>query len=317
MSARYVRSVRPRLVLLTLATLAVWACPVHAGPTVGFVEDFPAVAGAGSWGGGASVSNPGTGGYGGAGDGFLLVSTYTTPTPGGNLGTRSSGPEYVGDWIGAGVTQIRVWLNDVNAPDVLEIHASLGNVGEFPPSPPSFWQYNVGFIPPQGRWAEFVVDLTSANWTRTIGSGTITDAFHNVSKLHFRHDLEPYQGPPDPVFGDVGIDHILLSNGLVGVTPRSITVPEPVQLAPPSPNPSRGSVALALESSDTSPVHLQVVDAQGRSVRRAELAAGTSGLRIWTWDGADDRGRRVAPGYYRVRAWSAAGGTSRALIRVD
>jgi flagellar hook assembly protein FlgD len=76
-------------------------------------------------------------------------------------------------------------------------------------------------------------------------------------------------------------------------------------------------VALALQSSDTSPVHLQIVDAMGRSVRRAELAAGVSGLRIWTWDGADDQGHRVAPGYYRVRAWSSAGGTSRALVRVD
>lgn len=317
MSARPVRRSRSRPLLLTLATIAVWACSAHAAPTVGFVENFPAVAGVGSWGGGATVSNPGTGGVGGDGDGFLLVSTYTTPTPGGNLGTRSTGPEYVGDWIAAGITQIHVWLNDVNTPEALEIHASLGNVGEFPPVPASFWQYNVGFIPPHGKWAEFVVDLTSANWTRTIGSGTISDAFHNVSKLHFRHDVAPYMGSPDPILADVGIDHILLTDGIVGVAPRPAMVLQPVALAPPSPNPSRGSVALALQSSDTSPVHLQIVDAMGRCVRRAELAAGVSGVRIWTWDGADDQGRRVAPGYYRVRAWSAAGGTSRALIRID
>jgi hypothetical protein len=312
MSARHLRNARSPIVLLTLAMTAMWACCAHAAATLGFVENFPAAAGTGTWINGTPASNPGTGGVGGDGDGYLLISNTVVT----HFGKQSSGPEWAGNWTALGITQVRVWLNDVNANDNLEMHFSTGH-GDPTTGPTNFWQYNVGFIPPSNKWAEFVVDLTSANWTPITGTGTLADALTRVDRVHLRNDRAPFIGTPDFTAGDLGIDHILLTNGIVGVGPNPTMVLQPVRLAPPSPNPSRGSVALALESSDTSPVHLQVVDVTGRSVRSAELSAGVSGMRIWTWDGADDQGRRVAPGYYRVRAWSAAGGTSRALIRVD
>ena len=83
--------------------------------TLGFAERWPGTS-VSSWGGGATVSNPGTGGLDGDDDGFLLVSrTYN-----GHLGTRSTGPEYAGDWTAAGVTHLRVWLRDVDASQALE-----------------------------------------------------------------------------------------------------------------------------------------------------------------------------------------------------
>jgi len=232
------------------------------------------------------------------------------------LGAHSDGPEYAGNWSAAGITQVRLWLNDVNATDALEIHFSLGKAPLFP-DPGNFWQYNVGFIPPPGLWKEFVVDLSSASWTQIIGSGSFANALTTVNRVHVRHDLAPFMKTPDLAEGDVGMDHLLLTNDVVGVEPgQGGWVGRPVELAPPAPNPSRGPVALSLVSPDREPVHIQIVDAGGRAVRRAELPGGTAGARIWTWDGADDHGRQVAPGYYRARAWGASGGTSRPLIRV-
>jgi hypothetical protein len=113
------------------------------------------------------------------------------------------------------------------------------------------------------------------------------------------------------------MDHLLLTNGIVGVEPERRTVMQPVQLAAPVPNPSRGPVALALQVFDGGAVRVDVVDAAGRRVRSAELAAGGSVQRVWTWDGLDDSGRAVPAGYYRVRATSPSGGTSRGLVRVN
>ena len=199
----------------------------------------------------------------------------------------------------------------------LEIHFSLGRAPLFP-DPGNFWQYNVGFIPPPNQWKEFVVDLSSpVDWTQIIGSGSFANALTTVNRVHVRHDQAPFLQAPDPIAGDFGMDHLLLTNGVVGVEPgRGVAVGRPVQLARPAPNPSRGSVTFALESFESGPVHLQIVDAGGRLVRQAELPEGGAGARIWSWDGADDHGRRVAPGYYRIRAWGAAGGTSRPFIRV-
>jgi flagellar hook assembly protein FlgD len=52
----------------------------------------------------------------------------------------------------------------------------------------------------------------------------------------------------------------------------------------------------------------------GRVLRSAVLAGQGPGTRLWTWDGRDDAGRRVAAGAYRARAYSRSGGTSRSLV---
>ena len=289
-----------------LVVIGALADRANAAPTLGFVENWPGSSPS-SWISITPSSNPGTGGKFGAGDGFLLVSSAVPA----HLGSHSAGVEYAGNWTAAGITQVRVWLNDVNATDPLEIHFALGNGL-------NFWQYNVGFIPPSKEWREFVVDLTSpANWTQIIGPGAFANALTAVDRVLIRHDLAPYQKIPDFLAGDFGIDHLLLTNGVVGVDPQlRVGVGGVVELAPPAPNPSRGPVVFSLASPGGVPIRLQIVDAGGRLVRQAVLPAGTAGARTWTWDGADDRGRQVAPGVYRARAWGPSGGTSRSLIRV-
>ncbi len=75
-------------------------------------------------------------------------------------------------------------------------------------------------------------------------------------------------------------------------------------------------VTFGFRSFEAGPVRLQIVDAAGRVVRAAELPEAGAGARSWSWDGADDRGRPVAPGSYRVRAWGRSGGTSRPFVRI-
>jgi len=297
---------------LGIAFLFPLAGTALAAPTLGFIENWTGTT-LHNWGGGATNSNPGTGGFGGAGDGYLR---FSTPSPSGlqhRLGVRSFGTEYQGDWLAAGISQVRLWLNDVGVDDPLEMHFSIGIEQS------NFWQYDIAFLPPHGQWAEFVVDLSSAtNWTRTIGDvGTFAAALQGVTTVHVRHDHAPFIQEPDFLDGEVGLDRLLLTNGVVGIDPGGPIVPRALHLAAPAPNPSRGQVALSLEVYDGGPVTLEIVDAAGRLVRRAELAAMGPGARTWTWDGRDATGRQTPAGYYRVRAMGPSGGMSRGLVRVN
>jgi len=296
---------------LFFALMTLFAGTADAAPTVGFVEHFPGTS-TGTWSNISTVlSNPGTGGVNGAGDGFLVI-TSASPT---SLGAMSNGAEYAGDWTAAGINKVTLWLNDIGADDPLEIHFGIGDARE---GSGNFWQYNTGFIPPLHAWAQFTVDLSSSSaFTQIINTtgGTFAAALANVQRILVRHDLAPYVQNPNAQAGDYGVDEILLSHSTTGVDPPAARALRPVQLAPPSPNPSRGPVAFALESNGAEPIRIEIVDVMGRVLRHTTLAA-AAGPRIWTWDGADDSGARVAAGCYRVRAFSASGGTSRAFVRL-
>ncbi len=304
-------SLPPFSVALALVLAGAFALTgtARSNPTLGFVETWPGTSVQG-WGGAASLTNPGTGGVGGAGDGYLRFST-----PNGlqhNLGVNSFGLEYSGDWTAAGINRVHLWFNDVGADDPLEMHFVMGNGL-------NLWQYDVGFLPPNGSWAQFVVDLSNAaKWTQIFGTGTFAQALQAVDRVAVRHDKSPFVMAPDPIDADVGLDNLVLTNALAtGVPLSEPPVAHPLLLAPPVPNPSRGPVALSLEVYDQGPVRLEVVDAGGRLVRRAELAGAGPGTRIWTWDGRDAAGRPVPAGYYRVRAVGDSGGMSRPLVRVQ
>ena len=287
--------------------IALTACSprlARADAIAGFVEHWTTSAFAG-WGGGSSYSNPGTGGALGAGDGFLIISTSTVS----NLGARSNDPNYTGNWRAAGIGKVQFSLKDVGNPDPLEIHFSLGSAS-------TFYQYNTGFVP-TSDWSTFTVDLSdTSNFTRIIGVGTFTSAITAVDRVLIRYDLAPYVQTPDQIAADFGLDEFTFVAGITGVPNSGATARMPVELSPPYPNPSRGPVALSMQSHDASAIQIQVVDVTGRVVRRASLAAGSPGPRLWTWDGHADGGDVAPAGYYRVRAYSAAGGTSQPLVRL-
>jgi len=301
-----------RIPALALAALGpfVLVPPAHAGPTVGFIESFPGAGNTGGWDGGSNLSNPGTGGVGGAGDGYLVMAHTEFA---GRLGTRNLGTDYIGDWLAAGADRVRFSLNDVGADQNLEIHFAIGNVE-------NFWHCNLAFIPPNGAWAEFTVDLRdSANFTHIIANDGFGYRFAlaHVDRVLIRHDVAPYVQTPNSILGQVGIDDFKIESTTVDVgDPPPGSGRRAVALAAPFPNPARGATTFAFEAFDDAPVSLAIVDARGRIVR-AETLPGAPGLRRWTWDGRDDAGRTTAAGVYRVRAWGPAGGTSRPLVRID
>src|SRR5262245_19106666 len=299
--------------LASLAFLVVTVSTVvtagHAAPVIGFVENFTGTSTHG-WDGGAIETNPGTGGQGGAGDGYVRFST-----PNGfqrHLGIKSNGLEYTGNWTAAGIDRVVPWLNDVGADQGLEMHLSVGTLS-------NLWQFNGGLLPPENNWGEFVVDLTNpAGWTRIIGeAGTFAEALQNVAVLHVRHDHAPFIQFPDEIDGEVGLDRVTLTSTLLDVPGSGPAVPRALQLAAPSPNPSRGDVAFSLETFDGEPVRLEIVDVMGRIVQRTVLAGAGPGRRSWTWNGLDAAGARVPPGHYSVRARGVAGGMSRGLVRIQ
>lgn len=191
---------------------AVWAALisiilllVRSAPAAqfGFLESFSG-AGTGGWGGGTPSTNPGSGGVGGSGDGYLLLDTNFAS----NFGVRNSSAPYFGDWNAAGITQVSFYLNDVGTDESFEFHLLVSDPdGSFGTS----WQYNTGFEPPNGSWQRYTVDLTDASkWTRIRGSSSLQTVLSDVGTLHFRHDRAPYTAFPNSIAGTLGIDDIFL-----------------------------------------------------------------------------------------------------------
>lgn len=193
----------PRLpAVFALSTLLLGAAPAvsTAQPTPGFIETFPGTSVQG-FSGGSQYANPGTGGFQGAGDGYLRVTTPALS----NWGAHSAlNPNFAGDYAAAGITSIAFRANDVGTDEQFELHLAIGNTG-------NFWQYDTGFAPPNGSWGLHTVPLSGpAGWTQIVGTGTFADALQNADRILIRHDVAPYVSNPNPIRGDAGIDHIHL-----------------------------------------------------------------------------------------------------------
>lgn len=189
---------RTSLGAVVLASFAGSPCAMAVVP--GHVQDFPEAGNLHGYQGGSQVyENPGTGGVGGAGDGYLIVRNINTN----RLGTVSVSPEYFGDWITAGATGVSFYLQNGATTEALQIHFGIGNQQ-------NFWQLNTAFVP-TAEWTQHFVDFTNpAIWTRTHGSGTFENALRNTDRIHWRHDLPPYTSAPNAVIGDFALDRVVV-----------------------------------------------------------------------------------------------------------
>jgi hypothetical protein len=175
--------------------------------TFGYVDDF-ASAGTNGWTGGTPASNPGSGGVDGPSDGYLRLS-QSSPA---NFGARTFNADYQGNWTAAGITKVTFYLNDLGEPQPFEIHFLISDGVAS-----NTWQYNLGFVPTQGCWKRFTVDLTNpAKWTRTRGTASFAAVLSSVERVTIRHDLAPYVDLPDPIAGDLGVDKIRLGTTTPG-----------------------------------------------------------------------------------------------------
>jgi hypothetical protein len=186
----------PPLRRTLLLAIAAFATSARAA-TPGFEEDFNA--GSAGFGGGSTVTFVASGGVGGASDGYIQISNALSS----QLGTFSTAAELVGNLPADGVTGYSFWLRDTGANDNHQIHVGVGVAFT------NFWLSIPGFVPPDGQWQQFSVDLTNpAQWVRIIGTGTFQDALKGTTHLLFRHDLPPLVQQPDPASGEFGLDRI-------------------------------------------------------------------------------------------------------------
>jgi len=167
-----------------------------------FVLHFAAAGDLGGFAGGATLTNPGTGGFDGAGDGYLHIARSFAA----QLGANNAGTEFGGHWLAAGVSRVEMKLNDVDAAQDLEIHFCIGNLF-------NFWQYDIGFVPPANAWGTFEVDLTdSTRFTHIISTdgGGFAKALQSAERILVRHDRAPYTMAPDNIQGEFGLDDLKL-----------------------------------------------------------------------------------------------------------
>ncbi len=119
-----------------------------------------------------------------------------------------------------------------------------------------------------------------------------------------------------------GRDSLLVMNGTMWATraPAASGIPggfaEGPVLAPPSPNPSRGPVALSFRLPAGGRARVEIVDLSGRRVWERTMAGAAGGTLAVTWNGTGDDGRRVAAGLYFVRVRVAGASAAARIIRL-
>ncbi|MEM1330967.1 MAG: PEP-CTERM sorting domain-containing protein [Planctomycetota bacterium] len=190
--------------LIMIGLVGAAAMPASATINNGFFEDFDSGTGGFGFNPGQSsveITNPGTGGVGGAGDGFLSVETTSND----QLAARAvNAQQYQGDYLAAGVTSISFWLRDLGQQDAAIIRVGLGA------RQGNFWVSNRSWDATDD-WQRFGVELTDASqWTQIIGSGSFEDALRNADALQFRHAVLPDGRRPDSLAGSFGVDRIAL-----------------------------------------------------------------------------------------------------------
>jgi hypothetical protein len=105
-------------------------------------------------------------------------------------------------------------------------------------------------------------------------------------------------------------------DGLPAETPPPPEIPvTSFAVSQPLPNPSRGTLRLALELPVSTVVEAGIYDLTGRRVRELPAGSMSAGRHTLSWDGHDDSGRLVAPGVFFARIQTALGNRSRTIVR--
>ena len=97
----------------------------------------------------------------------------------------------------------------------------------------------------------------------------------------------------------------LLAAADVGDGPDEPALPSGLTLSPPVPNPSGHGMELRYALPERASVRLNVYSVSGGLVRTLVRGVRRPGEHVTTWDGRNDRGRRVASGVYFVELLTA------------
>lgn len=99
-------------------------------------------------------------------------------------------------------------------------------------------------------------------------------------------------------------------------TPSAVPGARGTRLVATVPNPFNPSTRIVYDVDPAAPVELAILDVSGRLVRRLAAGAHARGRYTASWNGRDERGRRVASGTYFLRMETPAHRLTRSLVLV-
>jgi hypothetical protein len=214
---------RARALAATLVSAAsILAAPLLAQPLAGQRDDFE-----GGTTQGWSVGDPAhpqpptnvaTGGPGGAGDNYLLLTSVGGNGPGSRLSAVNLA-QWAGDYRAAGIGAIRMDVANFGSNDIfLRLLWADPLMG-----PPTNVAVSSGVLLPAGSgWQTITFDLGGASITTLLGSGDM--ALRTATELRLFHNPAPlFIGPPNsspPIVASLGVDNITA----VAVVPEPSTL---------------------------------------------------------------------------------------------
>lgn len=174
-------------------------------------------------------SNVATGGPGGAGDNYLLLTAIGGGGPGSRMSVLNES-----QWTGnfTGISGIAMDVNNFG-PDTLFLRLLFVNFPEVGPPPPTDVSWTIApiIVPAGSGWTRLLFDLSLSNLFDHPLFGTPAGALADVDELRLFHSVAPFFGGPgtgsEPVIARLGVDNIqavsepatllLLGSGLAGL----------------------------------------------------------------------------------------------------
>ena len=143
-----------------------------------------------------------TGGPGGLGDSFLLITAVSGTGPGNRLSAINV-RQWTGDFIAAGITTIRMDLKNLGPSD-LSLRLLLSDVAGGSPANAAFSTVPL-LLPTGGDWVTRLFPITPADLTPAIG--TVGAALHSTAELQLYQAVgATLQG--ETITGSLGVDNI-------------------------------------------------------------------------------------------------------------
>lgn len=156
----------------------------------------------------APPRNVATGGPGGAGDNFLLLSAFGGNGPGSRMSAFNTS-QWTGDYRSAGIGSISMDVFNFGPSDLF-LRLLVADPVAGPPANAAV-SSDAFFIAAGSDWTHVAFRLDPASLTAVLG--TVNGALSNVTELRIFHNPDPvFAGPPGsspPVMASLGIDNIV------------------------------------------------------------------------------------------------------------
>jgi hypothetical protein len=167
-----------------------------------------------------------------------------------------------------------------------------------------------------GGRAQDVAKWNGTEWSR-LGSGIGGGDYSYVTTLAVDGNRNLYAGGVFTLAGSKGSSNFAIWHGdaIVGVPGVPATAPG-FALSGGAPNPFTRSTVVSFDLPRAENVRLEVLDVSGRRVCTLISGSQPAGRHAVTWDGMDERGRRLTAGIYHYRIRAGSFDATRRLVLV-